>query len=255
MTVFEHAGRLLVVDCGVLFPEVEQPGHRPDPPRLLLHPGPARRHRGRRLTHGHEDHLGAVPYLLRERADIPVVGSTLHPRPARRQAARAPHQARPATGQGGAGRAVRPVRPRVLRRQPLDPRRARCRHPHAGRHRPAHRRLQDGPAADGRPAHRPRRLRPARPRGHRPAAGRLDERRAAGLRHLRARDRAGHRRRRPHLRRAGHRRLLRQPRAPRAGGHRRAPSATGAMSCSSAGRWSATWGSPPTSATCASRRA
>ena len=29
------------------------------------------------LTHGHEDHIGAVPYLLRERADIPLVGSQL----------------------------------------------------------------------------------------------------------------------------------------------------------------------------------
>ena len=29
------------------------------------------------LTHGHEDHIGAVPYLLRERSDIPLVGSQL----------------------------------------------------------------------------------------------------------------------------------------------------------------------------------
>ena len=75
MTVFEHAGRLLVVDCGVLFPEEDQPGIDlilPDftwiRDRLHLVEAVV-------LTHGHEDHLGAVPYLLRERRDVPVVGS------------------------------------------------------------------------------------------------------------------------------------------------------------------------------------
>jgi len=74
--VFEHAGRLLVIDCGVLFPEVDQPGidlilpdfgwirDRLDDVEAVV------------LTHGHEDHLGAVPYLLRERQDIPIIGST-----------------------------------------------------------------------------------------------------------------------------------------------------------------------------------
>jgi len=77
MTVFEYAGRLLVVDCGVLFPEDFQPGvdlilpdfdhirDRLDQIEAIV------------LTHGHEDHIGAVPYLLREKADIPIVGSRL----------------------------------------------------------------------------------------------------------------------------------------------------------------------------------
>ncbi|MFD2079908.1 ribonuclease J [Actinopolymorpha cephalotaxi] len=77
MTVFEHDGRLLIVDCGVLFPEDKHPGvdlilpdfepirDRLDDIEALV------------LTHGHEDHIGAVPYLLRERRDIPVVGSQL----------------------------------------------------------------------------------------------------------------------------------------------------------------------------------
>src|SRR3954464_10919120 len=75
MTVFEYAGRLLVVDCGVLFPESEQPGVDlilPDfdyiRPRLDVIDAIV-------LTHAHEDHIGAVPYLLRERADIPLIGS------------------------------------------------------------------------------------------------------------------------------------------------------------------------------------
>ncbi|WP_106398154.1 ribonuclease J [Actinocorallia populi] len=77
MAVFEYEGRLLIVDCGVLFPEEEQPGvdlilpdfeyirDRLDDVEAII------------LTHGHEDHIGAVPYLLRERGDIPLAGSRL----------------------------------------------------------------------------------------------------------------------------------------------------------------------------------
>jgi len=75
MTVFEHAGKLLIVDCGVLFPETEQPGVD-----LILPDFSYLRDRlddvlAVVLTHGHEDHVGAVPYLLRERGDIPIYGS------------------------------------------------------------------------------------------------------------------------------------------------------------------------------------
>ncbi len=77
MTVFEYDGKLLVVDCGVLFPEENQPGID-----LILPDFSYIRERlgdvvAIALTHGHEDHIGAVPYLLKERADIPVVGSKL----------------------------------------------------------------------------------------------------------------------------------------------------------------------------------
>ncbi len=77
MAVLEIDGRLLVIDCGVLFPEDHQPGvdlilpdfdyiaDRLDDVEALV------------LTHGHEDHIGAVPYLLRLRPDIPVIGSQL----------------------------------------------------------------------------------------------------------------------------------------------------------------------------------
>ncbi|GIM89445.1 ribonuclease J [Paractinoplanes toevensis] len=75
MTVLEFDGKLLIIDCGVLFPDVEQPGvdlilpdftpilDRLDDIQAIV------------LTHGHEDHIGAVPYLLAHKADIPLVGS------------------------------------------------------------------------------------------------------------------------------------------------------------------------------------
>ncbi|MCT1604686.1 ribonuclease J [Dermacoccus nishinomiyaensis] len=76
MTVVEYGGRLLIIDCGVLFPE-DHPGvdlilpdfdylkDRLDDIEAIV------------LTHGHEDHIGAVPYLLRMKNDIPLIGSTL----------------------------------------------------------------------------------------------------------------------------------------------------------------------------------
>ncbi|MCX4094291.1 ribonuclease J [Nocardia sp. alder85J] len=75
MTVFEYGGKLLIIDCGVLFPEDQQPGvdlilpdFRPIEDRIDEVAAVI-------LTHGHEDHIGAVPFLLRLRPDIPVVGS------------------------------------------------------------------------------------------------------------------------------------------------------------------------------------
>ncbi|WP_423923679.1 ribonuclease J [Frigoribacterium sp. 2-23] len=77
MTVYEIDGKLLVVDCGVLFPEEHQPGVD-----LILPDFTPIRDRlddilAVVLTHGHEDHIGAVPYLLKLRQDIPLVGSQL----------------------------------------------------------------------------------------------------------------------------------------------------------------------------------
>jgi ribonuclease J len=77
MAVLEYDGKLLIIDCGVLFPEDHQPGVD-----LIL---PDFDHISDRLqdvvavvlTHGHEDHIGAVPYLLRLRPDIPLIGSQL----------------------------------------------------------------------------------------------------------------------------------------------------------------------------------
>ncbi|MBA3529309.1 MAG: ribonuclease J, partial [Propionibacteriaceae bacterium] len=77
MTAFELNGEILLIDCGVLFPEDDHPGvdlilpgfdpiaDRLDDVVALV------------LTHGHEDHIGAVPYLLQRRPDIPLIGSKL----------------------------------------------------------------------------------------------------------------------------------------------------------------------------------
>ncbi len=77
MNVLEYRGKLLVVDCGVLFPEESQPGVD-----LILPDFSWIEERmddvvGLVLTHGHEDHIGAVPYLFKLRSDIPVYGSDL----------------------------------------------------------------------------------------------------------------------------------------------------------------------------------
>ncbi|MEO7982000.1 MAG: ribonuclease J [Sporichthyaceae bacterium] len=77
MTVFEYAGRLLIVDCGVLFPEDFQPGVDLILPDFDHIRGRLDLVDGLVLTHAHEDHIGAVPYLLRERPDIPLIGSRL----------------------------------------------------------------------------------------------------------------------------------------------------------------------------------
>jgi ribonuclease J len=77
MTVLEHEGRLLVVDCGVLFPEPDQPGVDLILPDFTWLAGRFADIDAIVLTHAHEDHIGAVPYLLRERADIPLIGSKL----------------------------------------------------------------------------------------------------------------------------------------------------------------------------------
>ncbi|WP_317228842.1 ribonuclease J [Clavibacter sp. MX14-G9D] len=77
MTTFEIDGKVLVVDCGVLFPEEHQPGVD-----LILPDFSSIADRlddvvGIVLTHGHEDHIGAVPYLLKLKQDIPLIGSGL----------------------------------------------------------------------------------------------------------------------------------------------------------------------------------
>jgi len=77
MTSFEINGELLFVDCGVLFPSEDQPGVDLILPGLHLVEDRLDEAVALVLTHGHEDHIGAVPYLLRRRSNLPVLGSKL----------------------------------------------------------------------------------------------------------------------------------------------------------------------------------
>jgi ribonuclease J len=77
MTVFEYRKRLLIVDCGVLFPDPDQPGVDLILPDFSYLEGRLDAVEACVITHAHEDHIGAIPYLLRERPDIPLAGSKL----------------------------------------------------------------------------------------------------------------------------------------------------------------------------------
>jgi ribonuclease J len=82
MTVFEYSpaggrGRLLVVDCGMLLGKTNSPGVDLTLPDWSYYRDRLDDIDAVVLTHGHEDHIGALPYLLRERPDIPLVGSRL----------------------------------------------------------------------------------------------------------------------------------------------------------------------------------
>jgi ribonuclease J len=77
MTVFEIDGKILIVDVGVLFPEEHQPGIDVILPDFGYLKDRLDDVVGIVLTHGHEDHIGGVPYLLRLKQDIPLIGSAL----------------------------------------------------------------------------------------------------------------------------------------------------------------------------------
>src|SRR6201986_3299644 len=82
MTMFEystphHKPRLLVVDCGMLLGKTNSPGVDLTLPDWSYYRDRLDDIEAVVLTHGHEDHIGALPYLLRERPDIPLIGSRL----------------------------------------------------------------------------------------------------------------------------------------------------------------------------------
>ena len=76
MTAFECGGDIIVVDCGMGFPDEDMYGIDIVLPDISYLKSNADRIRGMILTHGHEDHIGAVPYVLRE-LDIPIYTTPL----------------------------------------------------------------------------------------------------------------------------------------------------------------------------------
>ena len=76
MAVLEFDGRLLIIDCGVLFPEAHQPGVDLVLPDFTRPPGPLGRHRGgASLDPTAEDHHRGVPYLIQAGLRAPIVRS------------------------------------------------------------------------------------------------------------------------------------------------------------------------------------
>ena len=71
MTVFEFGGDIIVVDCGMGFPDEDMYGVDMVLPDISYLKANASRVRGIIITHGHEDHIGAVPYVLKE-LDVPI---------------------------------------------------------------------------------------------------------------------------------------------------------------------------------------
>jgi ribonuclease J len=76
MSVFEYGEDIIVVDCGLMFPEPYMLGIDLVIPDISYLRERAGRVRGIFLTHGHEDHIGALPFVLRELA-VPVYGTAL----------------------------------------------------------------------------------------------------------------------------------------------------------------------------------
>ncbi len=129
MTMFEystphHRPRLLVVDCGMLLGKTNSPGVDLTLPDWSYYRDRLGDIDAVVLTHGHEDHIGALPYLLRERPDIPLIGSRLTL--ALIGSKLDQHKIRPEMRQvvEGETHLGRALGSRVLRRQPLDSGRA-----------------------------------------------------------------------------------------------------------------------------------
>jgi len=76
LTVFECGKDLIVLDCGIAFPDEDMPGIDMVIPDMTYLEKNASKIRGVVLTHGHEDHIGGIPFLLKK-LNVPIYGTRL----------------------------------------------------------------------------------------------------------------------------------------------------------------------------------
>ena len=76
MTVYECCGDMIIVDCGLVFPDSEMYGIDMVIPDFTFVLQNKDKIKGLLITHGHEDHIGSIPYLL-QKLDLPVYGTKL----------------------------------------------------------------------------------------------------------------------------------------------------------------------------------
>ena len=154
----ESEGKIVLIDCGIMFPDIDMPGIDLVLPDFTYLRENADRIVGCIATHGHEDHVGGLSFLLRE-LKFPIYGSELTLGLARHRIEEAGLVDRTELPGRGRQRAHqdRSLRLRVPPRHPLGAPRLRHRDPHPAGHDPAHRRLQAGPQPGRRAPHRPQR--------------------------------------------------------------------------------------------------